>query len=349
MNAILDKCLNDLASRIDESQERHKRKEWECFLDGHCPSDVFVPSERKPAPPRVEWPYVSVNAAFDDFDAMLLHQFRGCSDHLAAGDGASLTVRCNYGTSIIPSLFGVEQFMMAEELDTLPTSHPLQSSDAIRKLVDAGPPNVRSFLGGKVFEAAGRFLEALEKYPVLQRTIDLYHPDTQGPMDIAEVVWGSDIFYAFGDEPELLTSFLELITNAYTRFLRDWYELVPRTRDWSNHWNMAHKGALMIRNDSLMNLSPEIYTEFVRPFDQRLFDEFGGGAIHFCGRGDHFIEAMSQMRGLHAINISQPHLNDMSVVFLNTVDKRIKLLDLARSAIEYAGRPLCGQVHCSNL
>ena len=234
--------------------------------------------------------------------------------------------------------------MMAEELNTLPTSHPLQSSDAIRKLVDAGPPDVQSFLGGRVFEAAGRFLEALEKYPVLQRNIDLYHPDAQGPMDIAEVVWGSDIFYAFGDEPELVNEFMELITNTYISFLRGWYNQVPRTRDWSYHWHMAHKGALLLRNDSLMNLSPEIYTEFVRPFDQRLFDEFGGGAIHFCGRGDHFIEPMSQMRGLHAINVSQPHLNDMSVIFSNTVDKRIQLMDLARPAAESAGRPLHGQV-----
>jgi len=347
MNEILDECLNDLASRIDEAQEQRKHKEWESFLDGNCRDEIFVPSKREPSPAKVEWPSVSMNRAFDDFDAMLLHQFRGMSDHLVVGGGSPLVVRCNYGSSIIPSLFGVDLFMMAEDQNTLPTSHPLQSSDAIRKLVDAGLPDVQSFLGSKVFEAAGLFLEALEKYPVLQRNMDLYHPDTQGPIDIAEVVWGSNMFYAFGDEPELVNEFMHLATNTYIAFLRRWFNMVPRTRDWSYHWTMAHKGSVMLRNDSLMNLSPEIYTEFVRPFDQRILDEFGGGAIHFCGRGDHFIEAMSQMQGLHAINVAQPHLNNMTAIFSSTVDKQIKLVGIPRSGVESADRSLRGQVQSS--
>src|SRR5208283_4453302 len=106
---------------------------------------------------------------------------------------------------------------------------------------------------------------------------------------------------------------------------------------------------LMIRNDSLMNLSPQVYVDFVRPLDQQLFDEFGGGAIHFCGRGCHFIEAMSAMRGLSGIQMSQPHLNDMETIYRNTVDKRIKVLNLdtkAAQAAVAAGRPLRGQVQC---
>lgn len=346
MTSALENCLSDLASRIDESEEEKKRLEWENFLNDQWPEDVFYPSKRKPSPPKVDWPTVSVNAALDDLDAMLLHQFGWCSEMLAAGASAPLAVRCNYGSSIIPSLFGVELFLMAEELNTLPTSHSLHSSDAVQKLVEVGIPDIQTALGGKVFQAAERFLEALEKFPVLKRNIALYHPDVQGPMDIAEVIWGSEIFYAFYDETELVGSFLEMLTQTYITFMHSWYKMVPQTGDWSVHWNMAHKGALMLRNDSLMNLSPEIYTEFARPLDQRLFDELGGGAIHFCGRGNHFIEAMSQMRGLHAVHVSQPHLNDMPVIFRNTVDKGIKLVCLNRAAVESAERPLRGMVAC---
>ncbi|MDD5349032.1 MAG: hypothetical protein PHQ12_02355 [Chthoniobacteraceae bacterium] len=346
METTLFRYLDDLASRIDAPQEERKRREWEDFLNDRWPGDYFHPSERVPSPPKIDWPAVSVNAAMGDFDAMLLQQFRGCSETLASGGAAPLAVRCNYGSSILPSLFGVELFLMAEELNTLPTSHPLHSTDAIRRLVDAGVPDLHTGLGGKVFEAAGRFLEALESHPVLRRHIDLYHPDVQGPMDAAEVIWGSDIFYAFGDEPELLTAFLNLITETYIAFMRRWYELVPQTRDWSTHWSMAHKGALMLRNDSLMNLSPAMYVEYVRPFDQRLFDEFGGGAIHFCGRGDHFIEPLSQLRGLHAVNVAQPHLNNMETVLRHTVDKGIKLIGLGPGTVESLGLPLRGQVHC---
>ena len=59
---------------------------------------------------------------------------------------------------------------------------------------------------------------------------------------------------------------------------------------------------------------------------------------------------MSELRGLHAINLSQPHLNDMEKVYRHTVDKGIKLLNLTREAAEEAlarGRDLRGQVHCA--
>ena len=80
------------------------------------------------------------------------------------------------------------------------------------------------------------------------------------------------------------------------------------------------------------------------PFLITLFDRFDGGAIHFCGRGDHYIEAMCEMDGLTAINMSQPELNDMDVIFRNTVDKGIKLVGFGGMDLDNVGRPLRGHV-----
>jgi hypothetical protein len=166
-------------------------------------------------------------------------------------------------------------------------------------------------------------------------------------VDVAEVVWGSDFFYAFHDAPDFLKRFLDLITETYAAFMRAWFGLVGRPGTYATHWGMMFKGVLMIRNDSLMNLSPEAYAEFARPMDQRLFDEFGrAGGMHFCGRGDHYIAAMSRMEGLTAVAMSQPHLNDMETIYRNTVDKGIKLIGLRHDAARSAGRPLRGQVQC---
>ena len=98
-----------------------------------------------------------------------------------------------------------------------------------------------------------------------------------------------------------------------------------------------------------MNLSPAQVDEFVRPCDQRLLDELGGGIVHFCGRGDHFIPSISKMRGLTAINLSQPEYNDMEIIFTNTIYRDLKILGLNRAAAEEAlarGRDLHGSVHC---
>jgi uroporphyrinogen-III decarboxylase len=112
---------------------------------------------------------------------------------------------------------------------------------------------------------------------------------------------------------------------------------------------MLHKGRIMIRDDSAMNLSPEMFDEFIKPHDQRLLSEFGGGAVHFCGRGDHYIDRLTRMEGLYAVNLSQPECNDMERIFRHTVDRGIRLIGLQRLAAENAlrrGRELGGRVHC---
>lgn len=48
-------------------------------------------------------------------------------------------------------------------------------------------------------------------------------------------------------------------------------------------------GRLLIRNDSAIMLSPQMYAEQVRPHDQRLLLAVGGGSQHFCGNGQHLI------------------------------------------------------------
>ncbi len=57
------------------------------------------------------------------YEKMALQQFKICSQTLAQGSGNILAVRCNYGTSIIPSLFGAKLFIMEAATNTLPTSH----------------------------------------------------------------------------------------------------------------------------------------------------------------------------------------------------------------------------------
>lgn len=92
-----------------------------------------------------------------------------------------------------------------------------------------------------------------------------------------------------------------------------------------------------------------MFQEFIEPYDQRLLHEFGGGAIHFCGRGDHYIHRLAQMKGVFAINLSQPECNDMETIFEHTADKRIKILGLPRYGAEQAlqqGHDLHGSVHC---
>jgi len=349
MHDTLRECLDDLERRISPDQESRLFREWLQFSEGRFGGDIFSPRRTRPAPPAFDWPAVSVNAALSDFDAMALRQFGECSQRLAKADGLILNVRCDYGTSILPSLFGAEPFIMDEEANTLPTSRPLPGQDAVRKLLDSGLPDLRRGYGSKVLEMGERYVGIAKQYPNICRCVHVYHPDLQGPMDAIELLWGSSVFYALYDTPDLVEELLDLVVATYAAFMRAWQNVVPFKDGYATHWGLLHKGCIMLRDDSAMNLSPEMFDRFVRPYDQRLLDEFGGGAIHFCGHGDHFVESMSENAGLHAVQMSQPHLNDLEVIYRHTVDKGIKLLDLSRSAAQAAlarGRPLHGCIHC---
>lgn len=338
--------LSDLVRRIDPNVERQSSRRWVEFLTGRLSDEVFLAPRRPPAQPQVDWPETNINDAIEDVELMVLSELRGVSETLAAGTGRRLNVRCNYGTGILPSLFGAEMFIMPRQTNTLPTVRPLGSADRIRAMLDKGIPDVRRGLGAKVFQCGERFLEVFSRYPILGEYVSLYHPDLQGPIDALELLWGSEVFLGFYDHTDLLKDALSLITETYIRFLRAWHELVPPAGEFSDHWGIMMNGLVMLRNDSLMNLSPACYVQFIRPCDQEILDALGGGAVHFCGRGDHYIEAMSEMRGLAAINMSQPECNDMETIYRNTVDKGIKILGLAGWAAESADRPLRGQVHC---
>jgi len=346
----IDVYLNDLEDQIDPIQEDRIYDEWMNFLEGRFTGDIFSPRRTEMRPSKLEWPAVSVNEALDDFDAMILQQYGACSSMLAGGSGGIMNIRCNYGSSIMPILFGAEMYIMDEEFNTLPTSRPLPGGiDTVRKLIDDGVPNLRTSIAGMVFEMGEIYRQIGERYPKIGKYISIYHPDTQGPLDICEVVIGSGIFYMLYDYLELIKQLLDVITQTYIEYMREWYSLIPSQSEYSAHWGMLHKGSVMLRDDSAMNLSPEMYVEFVRPYDQMILDEFGGGAIHFCGRGDHYIESMSEMDGLYSIAMSQPHLNNMETIYRNTIDKGISLIGFDRGHAEKAlesGRILHGLVHC---
>ena len=347
---MIEAYLEDLERRVSEDAEKALWRDWVAFAEDRFEGDLFSPRRAAPSPPGIDWPHPLVNDTLDDQDQMALQQLETCSRALSRASGEILCVRCNYGTGILPSLFGVEPFVMARELDTLPTNRPLPGGpEALKTLLDRGVPDLNKGLGGKTLEMGQRFLSLFEPYPKIQRHVRIYHPDLQGPMDICELLCGSDLFFALVDEEELVLSALELITETYIEFMNAWTELIPFQDGLSVHWSLLHRGHIMLRDDSAMNLSPEMFGRFVRPFDQRLLETFGGGGLHYCGKGDHFLPLAKEMEGLYAVNLSQPEYNDMERVFGHTVDHGIHVVGLSREAGEEAlarGRDLRGLVHC---
>ena len=349
-NQSLEMYMEDLENRIDENVENELYKNWLDFTDGKYKNGKFTPMRPIKSDENIKWPQINITDALGDFDLMTLSEYASCSSILKSGSGGLLCVRANYGTSILPSLFGVELFIMEKKYNTLPTSKPLAGGlDALKKLIDRGVPDIFGGYGEKVFEMGRRFQNIAKTYPKIGKHVHIYHPDLQGPMDICEVLVGSDIFLMIMDEPELFTELLALITETYIEFLKEWQKICGYNGKNAVHWRWLYKGCIMVRNDSLMNLSPSTYKEFIMPCDQKLFDTFGGGAMHFCGRGDHYIDLATSLKGVHAINMSQPEYNNLDIILKNTVQKGIPILgfreEAATGALNHLGA-LQSLVHC---
>ena len=339
--------LEDLERRIDPAVEDQLESEWQQFLNGKFTGQIFRPKRARQAPTSLKWPAIGINDALDDFELMFIRELSGVSGQLQRGGGAMLNIRSNYGVAILPCVFGCEPFFMSDEQNTLPMATPVKGGEkAIEAIVAKGVPDFMNIgWTPKVFECGRFFQKSLAPYPKLKKYVRIYHPDLQGPLDAAEVVWGSDILLSFYDNPQLLTAFLNLVTETYTQFLKRWFSEIPNPKGrLASHWGIAHHGNIMLRNDSVMNISGEMYEEYVMPFDQRLLKEFGGGAVHFCGKGDHYIDRLARLDGFTAVNLSQPEYNDMEKIFKNTVDVGIPILSLAARGIPQ-DRDLHGLVH----
>jgi hypothetical protein len=325
--------------------------QWRHFSADGVEDPVFSPRRIPAAPAKLEYPPVMINDAIDDptFETMLLGQIGAVSQIISSKAGIVPAIRANYGCNIIPSMFGCRIHMMEKELNTLPGALPLSGGvSMLRKCLACGIPDIFAGQGKQVFDCVSYFIDSLRDYPKLQKYCHIYHPDAQGVMDIAEVVYGSEIFLAFYDEPALMHEFLQLITRTYISFMDNYFRLVPPSEDYNCHYGWMHRGKIRISLDSCVNFSPEMYEEFSLPYDKILLNRYGG-VIHSCGKVDHFVNSLNLIgEGYYGFNLSQPHLNDMERVFASTIDAGVRIFGLGPAAVQQARvkqRQLRGLVH----
>lgn len=318
--------LEDIERRIDPETEEDFVNQWKDFTFGRFDGEIFMSCRKKLSQSNVKTEAVCVNDAIGDYELMLRQQMNGISAGLNH-PRPPLCIRANYGSGIMTSIFGAEIAIMDRKANLLPITRSLNDTSKIEEIISNGIPNLYTGFGKNMFEFGEFCLEVFEKYPKIKKYVTVYHADTQGPIDICELLWGCDMFLTMYDEPELVHSLLRLVTDTYKAVMDKWFGMFPAKPEINPHWGFYHRGSIVLRDDSAMNLSPESYAEFVARYDNELLETYGGGVIHFCGRGDHYIDIISRMPKLYGVNITQPHLNDMEKIYQNTVDKGIKILN----------------------
>ena len=324
MKIELERYLEDVESRLDDGQEARVLEEWMEWVHHKNASGPFEAAPRRPAPSALEWPHIAINDAIADDTLAIYRELEGVNDALAKGKSTILRVRANYGVGNVATAFGAETFVMPRETDTLPNVKALSEEAAAALIGRPLPdPEAGNMAGVARFARAWRDIQA--RYPRIGRFVRPEQPDLQGPVDNLELIMGSSaMFYAMWDEPERVHALLGVITAVIERAMDAWLAFFPENRSFANYFMQWEKGMICLRDDSAMNLSADMFTEYIAPYDGRLLKKYGG-LVHFCGRGDHFIDRLARIEGLSAVNMSQPHLNDMEKVYAATIDRGIHL------------------------
>ena len=69
------------------------------------------------------------------------------------------------------------------------------------------------------------FANQFADFPKVSEYVRIYHPDLQGPMDVCELLWGSELFLAMLDTPDLVHASLKLITETYIMTWNAYFEI----------------------------------------------------------------------------------------------------------------------------
>jgi hypothetical protein len=227
-----------------------------------------------------DWPLYTFSEAFDSPEKMLWNGLREARIGVGMRDDRMMTVRANYGLATVPSLFGAQ--VRADDATTW--VEPCRSSKAIRAIVDRGMPELTSGLGGKALAAEALFDGILRDYGI-DPYVHVFQADNQGPFDCAYLLWGQEIYIAIRDEPGLVHALLDLITQTTIAFVRRQKEVMGEPANAMYHWWYPVPAGVRVVDDVTISLSPRMYAEFCRPYNEQLFAAFGGGYIHYCGHG----------------------------------------------------------------
>ena len=320
----LTRYLEDIEKRIDADEEERLLEAWGGWIDGRNAEGPFSVPPRKPHPSGLDWPHVNINDALFDEEKGVYRELEGLNSLLAGGQSWLMRVRANRGVGNVAMAFGCRPFVMPYEMDTLPNVSALDE-DTVCALIDKGLPDLNAGQFPLVWRFAEIWREIQRDYPRIGKYVRAEQPDLQGPLDSLELIMGSSpLFLAMYDEPDLVKGLLELVTKAFERYMDRWLEYFPQNGAWANYFFQVEGGQITIRDDSAMNLSPDMYDEFAAPYDGYLLKKYGG-IVHFCGRGDHYIDRLAALEGLRGVNMSQPELNDMDAIMAATIDRGIHL------------------------
>ena len=239
------------------------------------------------------------------------------------GDDLPVTVRANFGTIMVASCYGAR----IEQVDENPPwVHHFTSRDELLSSIENGA-DLHSTEVERAIEFMEFYRDVIAGYPGLNEIIKIVIPDLQGPLDNAAMLRGSDIFLEMISDPDFVTRLLSLMVQTQLELWRRFRSYSHNESDGFVHQHgVLVKGNMLIRNDSSIMISAEMYDRLVRPHDITLLRGVDGGGIHSCGNINHLFPVYDRTDHANSIDYGQSWMNDLTAHYDSSTKSSMAML-----------------------
>lgn len=284
-----------------ETGRRRQAAVWEGVEPDYTP--ILLPPSR--VPERAGYPSYNLKEQFYDPEKMLIEHVWGLIGQSRSPGDAQLAMRANLGTGFVPTTFGLEQLVFEDKMPWL-KEHLDKATLQAMTPDEFGEEEIRTRgLVPCALEYIGYFKEKLGNKAYV------YLSDTQGPFDIAHLVYGDRLFTDLYDDPEFVHHLMRLSTRAYISVSKVLKDAIGEPMSSGYHGNIyMGNGGVRCCEDTTTLLSPQAFREFVAPYIREALQPFGGGWVHFCGNGHQFLEELLDIPEVKGINFGNPERYD---------------------------------------
>ena len=141
-----------------------------------------------------------------------------------------------------------------------------------------------------------------EQYPIGQSIL-------RGPLDMAAAVFGDEnLLYQFFDQPDLVKEFLVIATEIFLSFIDLQHKCLQSFGDGyviGTYYIWTPGRCIRLQEDAMAMLSPDLYREFVHPFDCQIASSADYTLFHLHTTGLHLLDFILQNDGVKIIQVSK--------------------------------------------
>jgi len=321
----LQALLARLETQIDPAEQQDIRAR-------HLANATWCDVARPPLLVRFPWDqqaaqtYPPAEAIIDPAKMLtneFLKGFMQVEKWLAIKDDTPLQIRPDFGIGLVSAVFG----RCVEAVgDNPPWVRPLQAADssqAVEQMLDQLDLDTLSDQDWvkRVEATYVYYTEALKAYPNIAASVAITLPDLQGPLDNADLIWGSDIFLAVLDNVDLVNRLLTAVSDTmvllFERFSRWTTETNMLPAGFCHQHGSIVRGNLLLRCDSCVITGPLTYDALVFPYDEKTLQRVDGGSFHSCGKWSETAARViaSPLIGSVDFGLNQSHLNDVDHIY----------------------------------